>query len=132
VTIRQLLPAGKQLITVAGAGGDRDKGKRPVMAKIASEKSDKLILTSDNPRSEDPESIIGDMLGGVKVENRVKVLLISNREEAIKTACMMAQPGDFILVAGKGHETYQEIKGVRHHFDDREVVRKAFGSKTNI
>ncbi len=129
--IRQVSGRGSRLITVAGAGGDRDRGKRPVMAKIASEKSDKLILTSDNPRSENPESIIKDMLGGVDKAFRDRVLCIINRKEAIRTACMIAGPGDFVLVAGKGHETYQEIIGVKHHFDDREIVREVFNVMQN-
>jgi UDP-N-acetylmuramoyl-L-alanyl-D-glutamate--2,6-diaminopimelate ligase len=129
-TIRPMLAGTNELITVTGAGGDRDRAKRPVMAKIASEKSHKLILTSDNPRSEDPGSIISDMLEGVKDSLRDRVLCITSREEAIRTACMMARPGDFILIAGKGHETYQEIKGVKHHFDDREIVRAIFAAKT--
>jgi UDP-N-acetylmuramoyl-L-alanyl-D-glutamate--2,6-diaminopimelate ligase len=128
-TIRQLLAGGSQLITVTGAGGDRDKGKRPVMAKIAAEKSDRLILTSDNPRSEEPDSIIKDMLAGVEQGMRGRVLCISNRGEAIRTACIMARSGDFILVAGKGHETYQEIMGVKYHFDDREIIRSVFNSE---
>jgi UDP-N-acetylmuramoyl-L-alanyl-D-glutamate--2,6-diaminopimelate ligase len=125
--IRQLPDRGNRLITVAGAGGDRDREKRPVMAKIAVQKSDTVILTSDNPRSEDPQAIINDMLGGIEEVDRDRVICITNREEAIKTACHLARAGDFVLVAGKGHETYQEIKGVRHHFDDREVVRKVLG-----
>jgi len=129
--IRQLLGRGSRLITVAGAGGDRDRGKRPVMARIASEKSDKLILTADNPRSEDPESIIRDMLEGVDKALRDRVLCITSRKEAIRTACMVAGSGDFILVAGKGHETYQEIMGVKHHFDDREIVREVFNVMQN-
>lgn len=130
--IRPLLGTGAKLITVAGAGGDRDTGKRPVMAKIASEKSDKLILTSDNPRSEDPDSIISDMLAGVGNLFKNRVICISNRKEAIRTACMMAQTGDFVLVAGKGHETYQEVRGVRHHFDDREVVISVFNVNRQV
>ncbi len=130
--ITPLLDSQARLITVAGAGGDRDKGKRPVMAGIAAEKSSKLILTSDNPRSEDPELIIRDMLEGVEEAFRDRVICISNRREAIRTACMMARAGDFILVAGKGHETYQEIKGVKHHFDDREVVLSVFKSMQKI
>jgi UDP-N-acetylmuramoyl-L-alanyl-D-glutamate--2,6-diaminopimelate ligase len=131
-TIRALLTPGKSLITVAGAGGDRDKGKRPLMAGIASEKSNRLILTSDNPRTEDPRSVIDDMMAGVSDEYRGKVLTMINREEAIRAACMMARPGDFVLIAGKGHETYQEIMGVKHHFDDREVVKTVFGSLDKI
>lgn len=126
--LSQLKSADSQLITVAGAGGDRDRDKRPVMARIAAGKSDKLILTSDNPRSEDPELIIEDMLNGVDENHRSRVICISNREEAIRTACIMARAGDFVLVSGKGHETYQEIKGVKHHFDDREVVRSVLSS----
>ncbi len=127
-TIRQLLVHGSKLITVTGAGGDRDKGKRPVMARIAAENSHRVIITSDNPRTEDPDAIISDMLQGVEEELRGRVLCINKREEAIKTACMLAGPGDFVLVAGKGHETYQEIMGVKHHFDDREIVKSAFNS----
>ena len=125
--VRQLLGKSQRLITVTGAGGDRDREKRPVMAKIAALGSHTVILTSDNPRSEDPEAIINEMLGGVGESRRGKVICITNRKEAIKTACHLARPGDFVLVAGKGHETYQEIKGVRHHFDDREVIREVFG-----
>jgi UDP-N-acetylmuramoyl-L-alanyl-D-glutamate--2,6-diaminopimelate ligase len=123
-TIHELKKKGQQVITVVGAGGDRDKTKRPVMAKIALQYSKQVVLTSDNPRTEDPESIIRDMKKGVdkKDENRVSSMI--NREEAIKTACMLAGSGDIILLAGKGHETYQEIGGDRYHFDDREVVRK--------
>jgi UDP-N-acetylmuramoyl-L-alanyl-D-glutamate--2,6-diaminopimelate ligase len=124
--VRQLLGKGQRLITVTGAGGDRDRDKRPVMAKIAALRSQTVILTSDNPRSEDPEAIINEMLGGVGKTRLGKVICITNRKEAIKTACHLARPGDFVLVAGKGHETYQEIKGVRHHFDDREVIREVF------
>ncbi len=125
-TIRQMMGGKSKLITVTGAGGDRDKGKRPVMAAIAARNSHQVILTSDNPRSEDPESIISDMLKGIDKTDMGKVLCIANRREAIRAACRMGQKGDFVLVAGKGHETYQEIEGVRHHFDDREVVRSAF------
>ena len=114
------------MITVVGAGGDRDKTKRPVMAKEAVIQSDKVILTSDNPRTEVPEQIIADMEVGVEAHQRKKVLSIVNRKEAIRTACMMAAPGDIILVAGKGHEDYQEINGVKHHFDDKEVIREIF------
>jgi UDP-N-acetylmuramoyl-L-alanyl-D-glutamate--2,6-diaminopimelate ligase len=124
--IRQLLGSNGKLITVTGAGGDRDRGKRPVMGKIAAEKSHRVILTSDNPRSENPDSIINDMLQGVDKSLRNSVLCITGRKEAIKTAYMLSSPGDFILIAGKGHETYQEIMGVKHHFDDREVIRDLF------
>ncbi|MFO7756580.1 MAG: UDP-N-acetylmuramoyl-L-alanyl-D-glutamate--2,6-diaminopimelate ligase [Bacteroidales bacterium] len=119
---------GNRLITVVGAGGDRDRSKRPVMARIAAENSDRLILTSDNPRSEDPEKIIEDMMGGVPVDKRSRVLRITDRREAIRSATMIAARDDIILVAGKGHETYQEVKGKRHHFDDREELRKMFMS----
>lgn len=129
--INKVLGGKGELITVAGAGGDRDRSKRPVMARIGAEKSSKLILTSDNPRSEDPESIIMDMMKGVENNLRNKVPCITSREEAIRTACMMAGSGDIVLVAGKGHETYQEIKGVRHHFDDREVVWAVFDNQKN-
>jgi UDP-N-acetylmuramoyl-L-alanyl-D-glutamate--2,6-diaminopimelate ligase len=125
-TINQMRGGHEQLITVCGAGGDRDRTKRPVMAKVAVENSTKVILTSDNPRSENPETIIAEMMAGVDVVNRRKVLNITDRREAIRTACMLAQKGDIILVAGKGHEDYQEIKGVKHHFDDKEVIREQF------
>jgi UDP-N-acetylmuramoyl-L-alanyl-D-glutamate--2,6-diaminopimelate ligase len=128
-TINRIRSFDKQLITVVGAGGDRDKAKRPVMAAEAVKGSSKVILTSDNPRSEDPELIIRDMMEGVTFKERIKVLSITNREEAIRTACMVARPGDIILIAGKGHETYQEVKGVRTHFDDREIVREIFAQK---
>ena len=117
------------IITVAGCGGDRDKTKRPEMAKIAARNSSRVILTSDNPRSEEPEAIINDMLAGLDAEDRRKTIAITDRREAIRTACMMAAPGDVVLIAGKGHETYQIVKGVKSHFDDREVAREAFGLK---
>ncbi|XZF13723.1 UDP-N-acetylmuramoyl-L-alanyl-D-glutamate--2,6-diaminopimelate ligase [Chitinophagaceae bacterium MMS25-I14] len=125
-TIRQLSIDGQQVITVAGCGGDRDKTKRPIMAEVACEHSDRVIITSDNPRSEDPEEILNQMEAGLSFAQKRKVLRITDRKEAIKTACTLAQPGDIILVAGKGHETYQEIKGVKYHFDDREVLTEAF------
>ena len=125
-TINSIRKLDATLITICGAGGDRDRTKRPVMARAAVDKSTRVILTSDNPRSEDPEQIINEMMEGVPAENKKKVLAITNRKEAIRTACIMAAPGDIILVAGKGHETYQEIKGVRHHFDDMEVVVQFF------
>lgn len=125
-TINQLRTKGQQLITVIGCGGDRDKTKRPLMAQAACEHSDKAILTSDNPRSEDPEAILNDMEAGLTAVHKRKSIRISDRKEAIKLACMLAQPEDIILVAGKGHETYQEIKGVKHHFDDREVLTETF------
>ena len=121
---------GKQgkIITVCGAGGNRDKGKRPLMAQEAVKQSDRLIITSDNPRFEEPQDIINDMLAGLDQKQMKKVVSIVDRKEAIRTACMMAEKGDVILIAGKGHEDYQEIKGVKHHFDDREVVREIFQS----
>lgn len=125
-TINEIRQGAGQLVTVVGAGGDRDKTKRPEMAAIAAELSDKVILTSDNPRTEDPESILNDMQAGINVTQKRKTLRISNRAEAIRTACMMAEPGDVILVAGKGHEKYQEINGVKHHFDDKEVLTETF------
>ena len=126
--IREVLE-GKQgkVITVCGAGGNRDKGKRPLMAQEAVKQSDRVIITSDNPRNEEPQDIINDMLAGLTPQQMKKVLSIVDRKEAIRTACMMAEKGDVILIAGKGHEDYQEIKGVKHHFDDREVVRDIFG-----
>jgi len=125
--IAEIRTKNEQVITVVGAGGDRDKTKRPEMAEEALKASDKVILTSDNPRTEDPEAIIKDMENGVQAQYKNKVVSITNRHEAIKTATLLAQPGDIILIAGKGHETYQEINGVKHHFDDREEVRKCFG-----
>ena len=115
------------IITVCGAGGNRDKGKRPLMAQEAVKQSDRVIITSDNPRFEEPQDIINDMLAGLDQKQMKKVVSIVDRKEAIRAACMMAQKGDVILIAGKGHEDYQEIKGVKHHFDDREVVREIFG-----
>ena len=119
---------GGQVITVCGAGGNRDKGKRPLMAQEAVKQSDRVIITSDNPRFEEPQDIINDMLAGLDQKQMKKVVSIVDRKEAIKTACMLAQKGDVILIAGKGHEDYQEIKGVKHHFDDREIVREIFNS----
>ena len=116
-----------KIITVCGAGGNRDKGKRPLMAQEAVKQSNKVIITSDNPRFEEPQDIINDMLAGLTPQQMKKVLSIVDRREAIKTACMLAQKGDVILIAGKGHEDYQDVKGVKHHFDDREECRKAFG-----
>ena len=124
-TINRIREGNIKLITVIGAGGDRDKTKRPIMAAISAERSTKLILTSDNPRTEDPEKILDDMEAGIDPGFVNKTLRISNRREAIKTAVMLAEKGDVILVAGKGHETYQEIMGTRHHFDDREELRNA-------
>ena len=114
------------LITVCGCGGNRDKGKRPIMAREAALRSGKLILTSDNPRFEDPDDILRDMEAGLPDDKRSTTLIITDRRQAIKTACQLAQPGDVVIVAGKGHEDYQEIKGVKHHFDDSEVIAEIF------
>lgn len=124
--IHDVLRGRGQVITVVGAGGNRDKGKRPLMAQEAVKQSDRVIITSDNPRFEEPQAIIDDMLAGLNAEQRRKTLAIVDRREAIRTGCMLAQSGDVILIAGKGHEDYQEIKGVKHHFDDRETVRAIF------
>ena len=123
-TIDDIRTKNEQLITVVGCGGNRDKAKRPIMAKIATNLSDKAILTSDNPRNEDPEVILNEMEEGVEPQNFKKILRITDRKQAIKTACQLAQPNDIILIAGKGHETYQEINGIRHHFDDMETVKE--------
>ena len=123
-TIEDIRTKNEQLITVVGCGGDRDKTKRPIMANIASTFSDKAILTSDNPRTENPEAILDDMEKGVEPQNYKKMLAILDRKQAIKTACQLAQPNDIILIAGKGHETYQEINGVRHDFDDMKIVKE--------
>jgi UDP-N-acetylmuramoyl-L-alanyl-D-glutamate--2,6-diaminopimelate ligase len=128
-TINKVRQGGVQLITVVGAGGDRDRTKRPKMAAISAEGSSKVILTSDNPRNEDPEKILDEMEAGITPDLKRKTLRISDRREAIKAAVMLAVKGDVILVAGKGHETYQEIMGVKHHFDDREELRSALLSK---
>ena len=117
-----------KIITVCGAGGNRDKGKRPLMAQEAVKQSDRVIITSDNPRFEEPQDIINDMLAGLSAQQMKSVISIVDRREAIKTAVMMAEKGDVILIAGKGHEDYQDVKGTKHHFDDREEVRKAFGN----
>ncbi len=127
--IHEVLDGKGKVITVCGAGGNRDKGKRPLMAQEAAKRSDKVILTSDNPRFENPQDIIEEMKAGLNAAQMKKVLSIVNRREAIRTACMMAQKGDVILVAGKGHEDYQEIEGVKHHFDDREELEKIFAEK---
>jgi UDP-N-acetylmuramoyl-L-alanyl-D-glutamate--2,6-diaminopimelate ligase len=124
-TINKIREGGVQLITVVGAGGDRDRTKRPKMAAISAEGSTKVILTSDNPRSEDPEKIIDEMEAGITPDLKRKTLRITNRHDAIKTAVMLANKGDVILIAGKGHETYQEIMGVKNHFDDREELKNA-------
>ena len=125
--IAEIRSGNQKVITVVGAGGDRDRTKRPEMAREAIMASDTVILTSDNPRTEDPESIIREMEKGIDDLHRNKVLSITNRKEAIKTACRLARTGDIILVAGKGHENYQEINGIKHHFDDKEIVREIFG-----
>ena len=124
--IHEVLGGKGHVITVCGAGGNRDKGKRPLMAQEAVKQSDKVIITSDNPRFEEPQDIINDMLAGLNAQQMKKVISIVDRREAIRTACMMAQKGDVVLIAGKGHETYQDVKGVKHHFDDHEVVRECF------
>ncbi len=123
-TINDIRTKNEQLITVVGCGGNRDKAKRPVMGSIASDLSDKAILTSDNPRNEDAEVIISEMEQGVAPQNFKRILSITDRKQAIKTACQLAQPNDIILIAGKGHETYQEINGVRHDFDDMKIVKE--------
>lgn len=123
-TIDDIRTKNEQLITVIGCGGNRDKAKRPIMAQIAANLSEKVILTSDNPRNEDPEVILNEMEAGIEAHNYKKVLRITDRKQAIKTACQLAQSNDIILIAGKGHETYQEINGVRHHFDDMETVKE--------
>lgn len=128
-TLNKIREGNIQLITVVGAGGDRDKTKRPKMAAISAERSTKLILTSDNPRTEDPEKILDDMEAGITTELKGRTLRICDRREAIRTAVILASKGDVILVAGKGHEPYQEVMGVRHHFDDREELKKALSEK---
>ena len=129
-TINEVLQHKGECWTICGAGGNRDKGKRPLMAQESVKHSDRVIITSDNPRNEEPQDIINDMLAGLDDEQKRKVLTIVDRREAIRTACMMAKPGDVILIAGKGHEDYQIIKGVKYHFDDHEVVREAFGENS--
>lgn len=124
--IHEVLEGKGKVITVVGAGGNRDKGKRPIMAKEAALRSDKVVITSDNPRFEEPQDIINDMIAGLNADDQQKTISIADRKEAIKTACMIAEKGDVILVAGKGHEDYQEIKGVKHHFDDKEVLKEIF------
>ena len=127
--IHEVLGGKGQVITVCGAGGNRDKGKRPLMAQEAVRQSDRVIITSDNPRFEEPQAIIDDMLAGLDAKQMKKVVSIVDRREAIRAACMMAKKGDVILVAGKGHENYQEIRGVKHHFDDKEVLREIFAGQ---
>lgn len=131
LTIREISHAMGKIITVVGAGGERDHGKRPLMASQAANLSDKLILTSDNPRHENPQSIIDDMKAGLDRESLSKTLCIVSRREAIRTACMMAEKGDVVLVAGKGHENYQDVDGVKHHFDDKEVINDIFKDEKN-
>jgi UDP-N-acetylmuramoyl-L-alanyl-D-glutamate--2,6-diaminopimelate ligase len=125
-TIKKLKKGFEQVITVVGCGGDRDRTKRPVMAAAACEHSDKVIFTSDNPRTEDPVQIIKDMEEGLSAAAKRKYISIVDRKEAIKTAISLAKPEDILLIAGKGHEKYQEIKGVRNHFDDKEIVKEMF------
>lgn len=127
--IHEVLQGKGHVLTVCGAGGNRDKGKRPLMAREAVKGSDKVIITSDNPRFEEPMDIINDMLAGLDEEERANVVTIPDRHEAIRTACMMAQAGDVILVAGKGHENYQDVKGVKHHFDDKEELLRVFAAE---
>jgi UDP-N-acetylmuramoyl-L-alanyl-D-glutamate--2,6-diaminopimelate ligase len=123
-TINDIRTNNEKLISVVGCGGDRDKTKRPIMANIASQMSDTVIFTSDNPRTENPATIISEMEKGVEPQNYKKTLSIEDRKQAIKTACQLANANDIILIAGKGHENYQEINGVRHHFDDMETVKE--------
>ena len=127
-TINEVLRGKGNIITVVGAGGNRDKGKRPIMATEAVKVSNRVILTSDNPRFEEPQDIINDMLAGLSDEQKKNVISIVDRKEAIRTACALAQKGDVILVAGKGHEDYQDVKGVKHHFDDKEIIREIFNA----
>lgn len=126
-TIREILGKDGEITTVTGAGGDRDHGKRPMMAREAALRSDRLFLTSDNPRTEDPDAIIADMLTGLDADAQARTVCITDRREAIREALRTAAPGSVVLIAGKGHETYQEINGVRHHFDDRQEVMATFG-----
>lgn len=125
-TVNEVLRGRGNIITVVGAGGNRDKGKRPLMAQEAVKGSNKVIITSDNPRFEEPQDIINDMLAGLTEEQKRNVLSIVDRKEAIRTACALAQKGDVVVVAGKGHENYQDVKGVKHHFDDKEVIKEIF------
>jgi UDP-N-acetylmuramoyl-L-alanyl-D-glutamate--2,6-diaminopimelate ligase len=123
-TIKDIRTGNEQVITVVGCGGDRDSAKRPVMAAIACDYSNKVVLTSDNPRSEDPEAILDQMQKGVSPQDVKKTLRITDRREAIRTACNLSHTGDIILIAGKGHEKYQEIKGVKYDFDDLEILKE--------
>lgn len=127
--ILEVLDSRGRILTVVGAGGNRDKGKRPIMAKEAAKLSDQVILTSDNPRFEEPEDIIQDMVAGLNKEELQRTICITDRSQAIKTAALLAKKGDVILIAGKGHEDYQDVKGVKHHFDDREIVRELFSAQ---
>ncbi len=127
--VREVVGDGNRIITVVGAGGNRDKGKRPIMASEAARLSDQVVLTSDNPRFEEPDEIIRDMEAGLTPEDAKRTISITDRRQAIRTAVALAHPGDVIIIAGKGHEDYQEIKGVKHHFDDREEVEAALGIK---
>ncbi len=127
-TVNEVLHGRGNIITVVGAGGNRDKGKRPLMAQEAVKASNRVIITSDNPRFEEPQDIINDMLEGLTPEQMKKVISIVDRKEAIKTACAFAQKGDVIVVAGKGHENYQDVKGVKHHFDDKEIISEIFNA----
>lgn len=129
--IHEVLEGKGNVITVVGAGGNRDKGKRPIMAKEAARLSDRVIITSDNPRFEEPQDIIDDMTAGLDAEDRRKTISIVDRKEAIRTACMLAQKGDVVLVAGKGHENYQDVKGVKHHFDDKEIINDIFSQQNS-
>ncbi len=130
-TIREVVGTNGHIITVCGCGGDRDSGKRPIMAREAAVRSDRVVLTSDNPRTEDPDEILRQMEAGLPDDARPRTLTITDRRQAIRTACQLAQPGDVVLVAGKGHENYQEINHVKHHFDDREQVEEVFASETS-
>jgi UDP-N-acetylmuramoyl-L-alanyl-D-glutamate--2,6-diaminopimelate ligase len=123
-TIGDIKTSGQKIITVVGAGGNRDKTKRPLMAKAALNGSDKLILTSDNPRFENPQIIIDEMYAGIEETKKMNVLKIVDRKEAIKTAVMLAEKDDIILIAGKGHENYQEVNGIKSHFDDKETIQE--------
>ena len=130
-TIREVVGTSGHIITVCGCGGDRDAGKRPIMAREAAVRSDRVVLTSDNPRTEDPDEILRQMEVGLPDEKRPVTLTITDRRQAIRTACQLAQAGDVVLIAGKGHEDYQEINHVKHHFDDREQVLEVFAGETN-
>jgi UDP-N-acetylmuramoyl-L-alanyl-D-glutamate--2,6-diaminopimelate ligase len=130
-TIKKLRKGYEQVITVIGCGGDRDKTKRPIMAAAAAGLSDKLILTSDNPRTENPDEILREMEAGLNTAAKRKTITIADRKEAIAMAVQLAKPEDIILIAGKGHEKYQEIKGVKHPFDDKEILRLLFESTQN-